>query len=151
MRADGILIPDLHKALFVGNLSIQIFKTMQDKSEEIISKAEFIEIEATPVQRFMTGLLDFAIDIAFIFLLYITGVRNLISVSQLRPAHILVIVILLATIYRYLFLLLFNKTLGMMLFRVKFLNKKLEPLSKVEKLYSIFRTRFSQIKLYKDR
>lgn len=146
-----ISIPNLHKALHVGNLSIQILRTMQDKSEEIISKAEFIEIQATPVQRFMTGLLDFAIDIAFIFLLYITGVRSLISVSQLSPIHILVIVVLLSTIYRYLFLLLFNKTIGMMVFKVKFLNMKLEPLSNVEKLYSIFRTRFSQIRLYKDR
>jgi uncharacterized RDD family membrane protein YckC len=125
---------------------------MQENNDTIFSEIESAETEATSFQRFMTGILDFAIDILFILLLYKIIPRDIVvSISRLGSVLIPVVVILAATIYRSLFLLLFNKTIGMLLCRVKFLNKRLQPLSNKEKLFSIFRTRFSPIKLYKEK
>jgi uncharacterized RDD family membrane protein YckC len=125
---------------------------MQDHNDSIFSDIEPDESLAPPMQRFMTGFLDFAIDIVFIFLVYQIVSRDLLlSIIKLSAAIIPVAVILFATIYRFIFLMLFNKTIGMMITRVKFLNKQFQPLSNVEKLFSLFRTRFSQIRLYKDK
>jgi len=124
---------------------------MQENNDSIFSEIEPAKIEATPLQRFMTGLLDFAIDILLIFLIYKIVPRNLLtSFFGLSSIFILIVVILVATVYRFLFLIFFNKTIGMMIFKVKFLNKQLQPLSNLEKLRSTFRTQFSTIKLYKE-
>jgi uncharacterized RDD family membrane protein YckC len=125
---------------------------MQDNNDTIFSEIESTEIDATPIQRFMTGFIDFAIDILFIFLIYKIAPTDLLqSLYNISSIIIPVVVLLLATVYRFIFLMLFNKTIGMMIIKVKFLNKTFQPLSNVEKLFSIFRTRFSQIKLYKDK
>lgn len=125
---------------------------MQENNDTIFSEIESTEMEATLLHRFMTGLLDFAIDILFIFLMYKIIPRDiLVSIAKLNSILIPIVVILVVAVYRFLFLMLFNKTIGMMVFRVKFLNKRFKPLSNKEKLLSIFRTRFSQIKFYKEK
>jgi uncharacterized RDD family membrane protein YckC len=124
---------------------------MQENNDTIFSEIEAAEMEATLLQRFMTGLIDFAIDILLIFLVYKIIPRDIfVSIAKLNSILIPIIVILLVAVYRFIFLMLFNKTIGMMVFKVKFLNKRFQPLSNKEKLLSIFRTRFSQIKFYKE-
>lgn len=124
---------------------------MQENNDTIFSEIEAAEMEATLLQRFMTGLMDFAIDILLIFLVYKIIPRDIfVSIAKLNSILIPIIVILIVAVYRFIFLMLFNKTIGMMVFRVKFLNKRFQPLSNKEKLLSIFRTRFSQIKFYKE-
>jgi uncharacterized RDD family membrane protein YckC len=123
-----------------------------DNNDTIFTDVQIPEVEVTMIQGFLTRLIDFAIDMGIIFLIYILIPResflNLIGLSSfIIPA----IVILLIGIYRFLFLMLFNKTIGMMLCRVKFLNKEFKPLSNKEKILSIFRTRFSTIKYYKEK
>ena len=123
-----------------------------ENNDTIFSEIEPAETEATSLQSLLTRLLDFAIDILILFLIYKLVPRDiLLSIVKLSSFVILIIVILVATIYRFLFLILFNKTIGMMIFRVKFLNKGFQPLSTKEKLLSVFRTRFSQIKYYKEK
>lgn len=124
---------------------------MQENNDTIFSEIEAAEMEATLLQRFMTGLIDFAIDMLLIFLVYKIIPRDIfVSIAKLNSILIPIIVILIVAVYRFIFLMLFNKTIGMMIFKVKFLNKRFQPLSNKEKLLSIFRTRFSQIKLYKE-
>jgi uncharacterized RDD family membrane protein YckC len=123
-----------------------------DNNDTIFTDVQIPEAEVTMIQGFLTRLIDFAIDMGIIFLIYMLIPReaflNLISLSSfIIPA----IVILLIGVYRFLFLMLFNKTIGMMLCRVKFLNKEFKPLSNKEKILSIFRTRFSSIKYYKEK
>ena len=123
-----------------------------DNNDTIFTDIQSPEAEVTMIQGFLTRLIDFAIDMGIIFLIYMLIPRqaflNLISLSSfIIPG----IVILLIGIYRFLFLMLFNKTIGMMLCRVKFLNKEFKPLSNKEKILSIFRTRFSTIKYYKEK
>ncbi|WP_462250942.1 RDD family protein [Ferruginibacter sp.] len=123
-----------------------------DHNDTIFTDIQNHEAEVTMIQGFLTRLIDFAIDMGIIFLIYMLIPReaflNLISLSSfIIPA----IVILLIGVYRFLFLMLFNKTIGMMLCKVKFLNKEFKPLSSKEKVLSIFRTRFSSIKYYKEK
>jgi len=123
-----------------------------ENNDTIFSEIESTETEATWLQGFLTKLLDFAIDILFLFLIYKLVPRDLfLGIARLGSGIIFIIVILVATVYRFLFLLLFNKTIGMMICRVKFLNKGLQPLSAKEKLLSIFRSRFSKIRYYKEK
>jgi uncharacterized RDD family membrane protein YckC len=123
-----------------------------ENNDTIFTDIHTTEVEVTMIQGFLTRLVDFAIDIVIIFLIYMLIPReaflNLISLSSLVIPGIVVLVI---AVYRFLFLMLFNKTIGMMLCRVKFLNKEFKPLSNKEKILSIFRTRFSGIKYYKEK
>lgn len=123
-----------------------------DNNDTIFTDIQSPEAEVTMIQGFLTRLIDFAIDMGIIFLIYMLIPRqaflNLISLSSFIIPGIVILVI---GIYRFLFLMLFNKTIGMMLCRVKFLNKEFKPLSNKEKILSIFRTRFSTIKYYKEK
>lgn len=109
------------------------------------------ETEAGMLQGFFTRVFDFAIDLLLLVACYLIVPRHIIiSLLSLSAVVFPIIIIAISTAYRLIFLLLFNKTLGMMLCKVTLLNKDLQPLSPKEKLLSIFRTRFSSIKYYKD-
>jgi RDD family len=111
---------------------------MQENNDTIFSEIEAAEMEATLLQRFMTGLIDFAIDILLIFLVYKIIPRGIfVSIAKLNSILIPIIVILLVAVYRFIFLMLFNKTIGMMVFRVKFLNKRFQPYQ-IKKSYLVY-------------
>jgi uncharacterized RDD family membrane protein YckC len=122
-----------------------------ESNDSILSDITPEEAEVGMMQGFFTRLFDFAIDILMLFLVYLVMSRDVIfNVTRSSSIVIPCIIIAGSTVYRFLFLLLFNKTIGMMLCKVKLLNKDLQPLSPKEKLISIFRSRFSSIKYYKD-
>ena len=123
-----------------------------ENTDNILS--EFIpdETEVSFVQGLLTRLIDIAIEIGLIFLFYVIVARTSILVfigdnSLIRWFFVILIVV----IYQFSFLFLFNKTFGMMVCRVKYLNRDLRPLSTKEKLMSLFRSRFSSIRYYKDK
>jgi len=122
-----------------------------ENQDTIFSDITPKEIEAGMLQGFFSRIFDFAFDIlvlvAFYLLLPHTTIMYLLRLS---PVVFPVLIIAGSTAYRLIFLLSFNKTIGMMLCRVKLLNKYLLPLSPKEKFLSIFRSRFSSIKYYKD-
>lgn len=122
-----------------------------ENTESILSDIKPPEIEAGMLQGFFTRLFDFAVDALILILFYLLlPWETVIQIIKTSPYIIPAILIAAATLYRLLFLLLLNKTIGMMLCRVKLLNKDLQPLSNKEKLLSLFRSRFSSIKYYKD-
>ncbi len=123
-----------------------------DNNDNILSEIKSPEIEVSFLQGFLIRLIDFIIDITILFLIYLLMppdvFQYLLSSSPfVRPAIVLVVII----VHRIIFLMLFSKTIGMMVCSAKLLNKDLQPLSPSEKLLSIFRTRFSAIKYYKDK
>jgi uncharacterized RDD family membrane protein YckC len=61
--------------------------------------------------------------------------------------YIIVFVIMFS--YRMVCLLVFNRTAGMMICRIKYLNDQLKPLSSKEKLVAVFAIRTARIKYYK--
>lgn len=123
-----------------------------ENNDTIFTDIKTPEAEVTMIQGFLTRLVDFAIDIVIIFLVYmLMPPEEFLNLIRLSSLFIPAIVVLVMAVYRFLFLMLFNKTIGMMLCRVKFLNKDFQPLSNKEKILSIFRTRFSSIKYYKEK
>lgn len=125
---------------------------MLQNNDTIFSEVEFKETEITSLQGFLIWLLDFVIDILIFFLVYtIMPLDILVKIETLDSTFITIIVILVATVNRFLFLLLFDKTISMMVFRVKLLNKQLQPLSNKEKVLSLFRSRFSKMLYYKEK
>lgn len=125
---------------------------MLQNNDTIFSEVEFKETEITSLQGFLIWLLDFVIDILIFFLVYtIMPLDILVKIETLDSTFITIIVILVATVNRFLFLLLFDKTISMMVFRVKLLNKQLQPLSNKEKVLSLFRSRFSKMVYYKEK
>lgn len=123
-----------------------------DNNDSILSEINASEIEVTFFQGFLIRMIDFVIDISILFLIYLIMPRDVFHVVLssspfIRPAIVLVVII----VHRFIFLMLFSKTIGMMICSAKLLNKNLQPLSPWEKILSIFRTRFSEIKYYKDK
>lgn len=109
------------------------------------------ETEAGMLLVFFTRVFDFAIDILILLLVYwLLPFDALLYLTSITRVMLPILIIAVSTAYRLIFLLLFNKTIGMMLCRVKLLNKDLQPLSPKGKLISIFKSRFSSIKYYKD-
>jgi len=122
-----------------------------DTNDSIFSDIHPTERDASFAQGFFTRLIDFAFEMAILILLYLFIPRAIMAnLSDIGSFVKFLIIIVIIFIYQFVFLLLFNKTIGMMFCRVKLLNKELKPLSSTEKALSIFRTRFSSIKYYQD-
>lgn len=123
-----------------------------DNTDTIFSEIKSPEVEVSLLQGFLIRLIDFVIDIAILFLIYLLMPQHvfdevLSSSPFTRPLIVLVVII----VHRIILLIFFSKTIGMIICSAKLLNKNLQPLSPSEKLLSIFRTRFSAIKYYKDK
>lgn len=120
--------------------------------ENLLSEIKEPEVTVTFFQGFLIRLIDFIVDIGIIFLTYFLTPRqvsqDILSISPLMFPGIVVVTI---TLYRIVFLLLFNKTIGMMVCHAKLLNKNLQPLTPLEKMLSIFRTSFSATRYYKEK
>lgn len=122
------------------------------ENNDLFSEINSDETEVTLLQGFLTRLIDFAIDILILLLIYKFIPRDIfVSLIRASSFSIVIIAIIVSVVNRFFFLLLFNKTIGMMICNVKYLNGKLQPLSIKEKIVSLFRTRFSSIKYYKDK
>lgn len=125
---------------------------MNETNDTIFSGLATDEQKASPIQVAANGLIDFIIDIGALLLIY----RFVISVlfpGFLRYNTFIVLLFIIATgfITRALQFLLLGKTMGMIITRIKLLDKNLQPLSARKKLMSIFRTRFSGVNYYKDK
>lgn len=123
-----------------------------ENNDTIFSDIQNQETEAGLMQGFFTRAVDIGIELAMLVMMYKFMPEEILyriySINTFIPFFI---IIALTVIYQLLFLLFFNKTPGMMICRVKYLNKSLLPLSTREKFASLFRTRFSGIRLYKDK
>ncbi len=123
-----------------------------ENNDTIFSDIKPAQVEVTLFQGLLTRLIDFAIDIFILYFIHLLMPRDLyLYLVRLSALIVPGIVILVVTVYRFLFLMLFSKTIGMMICSVKLLNKEFQPLSTKEKFLSIFRSRFSTIKYYKDK
>ncbi|TWI81493.1 RDD family protein [Lacibacter cauensis] len=122
-----------------------------ENNDTIFSDIQKSETEASYFKKFSASLIDWIFELALIFSSYIFLPRSIIleisdSDSILRFFIILIFIIL----YRLVCLLLFNKTIGMGLLRLKYLNSSLQPLSVKEKIIASFAPKVSDIKTYNN-
>jgi uncharacterized RDD family membrane protein YckC len=123
---------------------------MMEDQDSIFSDIKPTEVESSRIQRVFSRWADGAIEIgslaAILFLLPNETFSRLIDGKSYM---IYLIVIVLMTGYRLVCLLLFGRTIGMMVCRLKLLNKHLEPLSTKEKLLTFLPVNIPGIKYYK--
>lgn len=123
-----------------------------ENNETIFSDIIPEETRASSFRVFFTKFIDFAADVVIFILLFKLVPRDIIRSAADNGSFIMLFIfIVTVTAYRFIFMLLFNKTLGMMICKVKLLNAALKPLSAKEKFSSLFRSWFSGIKYYNDK
>lgn len=121
-----------------------------ENTDSILSDIQNSETEASYFQRILASLIDFAVEIFIVLLIYITIPKEIILRligSNAYTSYFLIFFILF--LYRFICIIIFQKTIGMMLFRLKYLNGNLEPLSIKQKLIAVFIPRTQSIKYYK--
>jgi uncharacterized RDD family membrane protein YckC len=123
-----------------------------ENNDTIFSDINSDETEAATAQIFLSRLIDFVADVSILVLLFKFIPSEIYqSVAGKNSYFIFILVIVVSILSRFLFLIFFSKTLGMIICRIKYLNGSFQPLSTKEKLKSLFRTRFSPVRYYKDK
>jgi uncharacterized RDD family membrane protein YckC len=121
-----------------------------ENTDSILSDIQNSETEASYFQRLLASLIDFAVEIFIVFSIYIIIPKEIILGligSNTYTSYILIFFILF--LYRFICIILFQKTIGMMLCRLKYLNGDLQPLSIKQKLIAVFIPRTQSVKYYK--
>lgn len=141
----------MHWQNVVGNFTNpKLNIVLMEDNESIFSNLNANETEASASQRFGTSLVDLGVNFLILIAIYqIVPLEILVRLTGVSSFLAFITIMLLLISFRLIFLLLFTKTIGMMICKVKFLNADLQPLSVKEKLLSAFRRRNSQIKYYK--
>lgn len=80
---------------------------------------------------------------------YWVAKEMLSNLIRTRSYSTYIIILALMFLYRLICILLFSRTIGMMICRVKYLNSSLHPLISKEKLIAVFAIRTSAIRYYK--
>jgi uncharacterized RDD family membrane protein YckC len=121
-----------------------------DDKDSILEDIAPAETEAAYFQKLFSGLIDTVIFFALLIGLYKILPPNVIDSFFNNGLFFRVVVfIAIMLVYRMALLLPFDKTVGMMICRVKYLNKDLKPLSVWEKFASTFVSMYSGIKMYR--
>ena len=121
-----------------------------EEKDSILGDIKTEEVEAPYFQGIITTLLDVIIEISIIVAFYFFFPKELIlKLFDANSYMKYVIALIIVFTYRLICILLFGKTIGMIISRVKYLNSNLQPLSPKEKLIAIFATKTSRIKYYK--
>lgn len=108
------------------------------------------ETEASYFHGLFVILADIALEIAVIVGFYFIFPRQIImDLLKESPYMKYVIVLTLIMAYRTTSILLMGKTIGMVLFKVKYLNRDLESLTLKDKLIAILATKTNSIRFYK--
>ncbi|QNA44924.1 RDD family protein [Lacibacter sediminis] len=121
-----------------------------ENTDSIFSDIQNSETEASYFQRLLASLIDFAVEIFIVFSIYIIIPKEIILGligSNTYTSYFLIFFILF--LYRFICIIIFQKTIGMMLCRLKYLNGDLEPLSIKQKLIAVFIPRTQSVKYYK--
>ena len=118
--------------------------------ESILTDIDPTEIEASPVQRILSFIIDLILEIGSLVILYIILPNDLkIFLDRNNPIYRYVVVFLWFMLYRLITIMLFQRTIGMSICRTKYLNANLQVLSGGEKLIAVIDIRIKKIKVYK--
>jgi hypothetical protein len=122
---------------------------MEDK-DSIFSDIQTTEVECPYLQRVFTNLIDWVIDILLIIILYLLLPKGILSgLINTKSYSTYILLFVLMIVYRLISILLFGRTVGMMICSVKYLNSSLLPLSGKEKLIAAIAVQTAGIKYYK--
>lgn len=121
-----------------------------NKTDSILDAADVQETECSFTQRFFTILIDIAIEISLVFAVYLLAPREFIRqlIIHESPLRFMITLGIIFT-YRFACIFLMEKTIGMRICKIKYLNHNLQPLTTKEKFIAVFRSRTDKIRFYK--
>lgn len=124
---------------------------MED-NDSILLELDEKEIPASYFQRLFVSVIDAVLSILFILLIY-KFVPAEIVMDMITATAIIrfIVIITIMTLYRLILLLVFGKTIGMMLCKVKYLNADYKPLSAKQNLIASLAVLTPSIKFYKSK
>jgi len=121
-----------------------------ENTDSILSDIKDVETEASFLQRLFANLIDLVIESSVFVAIYVFVPREIIlQTIGINSFTRYLFIFLLIVVYRLICIVLFQKTIGMMLCRLKYLNYDLEPLTAKQKIIAILVTTTSSIKYYK--
>ena len=124
---------------------------MED-NDSIFSDINYKEVEASYIQRLLSSLIDIVLSILLLLMLYkFLPVEITIGVINSTTISRYIFIFLVMELYRLILLLVFGKTIGMMVCQIKYLNAVYQPLSTKEKFKISIVVRTSAIRYYKNR
>jgi len=108
------------------------------------------EVEIPHIYRIFASIIDWVIEIIGIIAFYFLVPRDFVSqLSETIPYLKYIVAFLIIFGYRLICILSFDKTIGMKIFRIKYLNDNFLPLTPKEKLIAAFAARTKKIRYYK--
>jgi uncharacterized RDD family membrane protein YckC len=121
-----------------------------ENTDSILTDIENVETEASFLQRLFANLIDLVIEACVFVAIYVFVPREIIlRTIGINPFTRYLFIFLLIVVYRLICIAIFQKTIGMILCRLKYLNYDLEPLTIKQKIIVVFVTKTSSIKYYK--
>ena len=136
------------KSKFTTNHSLH---QHMEPQENLLTDIAPNETEASDGQRIAGNIIDFALEIAPFFFLYKIlpdSINNYLF--EHKPVSNYVVAFVLIFLYRFLSILLLQRTIGMIICSTKYLNKELQPLSGGERLLIVFLPKAKGTKVYKS-
>ena len=120
-----------------------------EENNSILDDIKIEEIEAPYFQRLITTLFDIIIEISIMVAFYFIFKEPILKLLEVNSYMRYIITLIIIFAYRLVCILLFEKTIGMIISKVKYLNNDFQPLSSKERLIAVFATKTSNIKYYK--
>jgi len=122
-----------------------------ENDDSILSDIETPAIESTYWQRLFTNIIDWLVEVGlFVGIYWMIPLESIASFLDDKPYMTYVVLFILIFAYRFICLLSFEKTVGMMICGIKYLDASLQPLSAKQKMIAAVAIRTSTIRLYKN-
>lgn len=121
-----------------------------EENDSILSDIKIDAVEVPYLQRLMVTLVDLVFEVVIMAAFYLLLPRELMfKLLDANPFMKYVLALFLVFFYRFVCILLFEKTMGMAICGVKYLNAAFQALTTQDRLIAVFRTRTSGIRFYK--
>lgn len=123
---------------------------METLKNNLLDEIELKPVEVSFSLRILVIVIDLLIAIVFLFgfYLFLLPLFN-INYWDLKEYFQYLFAFILILSYRFICIMFTDKTIGMHIFKVKYLNYKLKPLSLKEKLIVVLRSYTDDIRYYK--
>ena len=122
-----------------------------ESQENILADIVSTEVEVSSLQRILSNIIDLILEIGLLVVFYeIIPTEMRAFIIKNRPISTYLFVFAWLTAYRLLTILLLQRTIGMIICRIKYLSRNFQPLTSREKVIATFLVRTKNIRLYES-
>lgn len=121
-----------------------------EQNDSILDDLNLSAVEAPYLQRLAVTLVDLLFEIALMVAVYfLFPAQVMYKLLDANSYMKYVVTLFIIFSYRFSCILLFGKTVGMVICGVRYLNNNLHPLTVQQRLMAVISARASNIKFYK--